>query len=188
MVQFFFGINNETVGPLDEEAIRRRVSEGAITVHTLAWKQGQEGWMPVAEIPELMTAFGDVLSATTPPPLPGGAPPPLPSAGAASRAGRQHGSRGTFGPAGNRIQVRLPLLETPAEPNLEGVQLCTGGSYTRGARGRCHTGGLPPGPQHRRSALYRRSGLWAPAGARSWTRVTDGAGSECLPADDRRTA
>jgi hypothetical protein len=83
---YFFGINNEKVGPLDDASIQQRIREGAITADTLAWRSGMDNWQPVGNIAELKKEFNALLSKqTVPPPLPAGshasgqaAPPPFP--------------------------------------------------------------------------------------------------------------
>jgi len=83
---YYFGINNQQVGPLEEKDIRQRISEGTITRKTMAWCQGMSDWRPVQEIPELSKTFGELLAQQVrPPPFPGGAkpagstvPPPFP--------------------------------------------------------------------------------------------------------------
>ena len=90
--KYFFGINNEKVGPLDEESIRQRISEGVITANTLAWCKGMGDWKPVHKISELMEAFNQLHETNTgPPPFPGEGEetqeseiPPLPETDTAS--------------------------------------------------------------------------------------------------------
>lgn len=81
---YYFGVNNQQVGPLDEKATRQHITSGNITQNTLAWCQGMTAWKPVSEIPELMQNFAALWAEQVkPPPLPTGAqretPPPLPS-------------------------------------------------------------------------------------------------------------
>ena len=92
---YHFGLGGQRVGPLEPEAIKARILKGEITYASLAWREGMPDWQPVSEIPDLMAAFGEMLSAQAkPPPLPGDAseraaatPPPLPAAGAEQAAG-----------------------------------------------------------------------------------------------------
>jgi hypothetical protein len=92
--KYFFGINNEKVGPLDEESIRQRMAEGAITANTLAWCKGMSEWKPIHKISELMEAFNQLHETNMePPPFPGGGKksqeseiPPLPETDTASSA------------------------------------------------------------------------------------------------------
>lgn len=82
---YYFGINGESIGPLDELAIRARVQQGRITRQTLAWCKAMDRWRPLSEIPELFAALEGLLTeADGPPPLPTAAtsqdvPPPLPT-------------------------------------------------------------------------------------------------------------
>jgi hypothetical protein len=92
--KYFFGINNEKVGPLDEESIRQRIAEGEITANTLAWCKGMSDWKPTHKISELMEAFSQLQETNIePPPFPGGGEktqessiPPLPETDNASSA------------------------------------------------------------------------------------------------------
>ncbi len=82
---YYFGIHGESVGPLDELAIRAHVQEGKITRQTLAWCKAMDRWRPLSEIPELIAALeGVLIEVDGPPPLPTTAPsqnvpPPLPT-------------------------------------------------------------------------------------------------------------
>jgi len=91
---YHFGINGETIGPLGQQAIGDRITEGTITPATLAWCASMDDWKPVGEIAELTEAFGEALAReASPPPLPGASrsaasdPPPLPRNNGASAAG-----------------------------------------------------------------------------------------------------
>jgi hypothetical protein len=92
--KYFFGINYEKVGPLDEESIRQRIAEGVITSNTLAWCKGMGDWKPIHEISELMEAFNQLHETNIePPPFPGGEEktqepkiPPLPETDTATSA------------------------------------------------------------------------------------------------------
>lgn len=83
---YFFAIDDQSVGPLDEGTIKQRISSHAITRETLAWCEGMDDWRPVRAIPELLQTFGpEEASVARPPPLPGvagraGHPPPPPQA------------------------------------------------------------------------------------------------------------
>ncbi len=63
--QFYLGINQQRVGPLDLNAIKLKIQSGEVTGTTLAWKQGMENWAPASEVAELKPLFDAV-----PPPLP----------------------------------------------------------------------------------------------------------------------
>lgn len=82
---YFFSINDKQAGPFDQETIRKQILAGVITGSTLAWCQGMSDWQAVQKVPNLMTAFGNLISAQVqPPPLPArqtATPPPLPPGG-----------------------------------------------------------------------------------------------------------
>ncbi|WP_199038737.1 SPFH domain-containing protein [Glycomyces salinus] len=62
---WYLGVGGQQAGPFDEAALRAKAASGELTRETLAWKSGQEGWLPAGQIPELAGVF-----ASTPPPLP----------------------------------------------------------------------------------------------------------------------
>jgi len=84
--KYFFGINGQKIGPLDEKSIQLRIQEGMITSETLSWCSGMGAWLPLNQIPELKEAFDEFLvKQTVPPDLPvthsssgQATPPPLP--------------------------------------------------------------------------------------------------------------
>ncbi|WP_031435654.1 DUF4339 domain-containing protein [Methylomarinum vadi] len=73
---YFFSKNNQQTGPLDLEAIKKKIAEGTITSQTLVWREGMDNWKPADQIQELSTFF---KSGAKPPPLPRNpkTPPPL---------------------------------------------------------------------------------------------------------------
>jgi hypothetical protein len=97
--KYFFGINNEKVGPLDEKSIQQRINQGTITQDTPAWTSGMADWQPVVNIAELKSAFGELLlKQAVPPPLPTSVhstaqatPPPLPQKSAANPSAPSEG-------------------------------------------------------------------------------------------------
>lgn len=74
---YYFGKDNQKIGPFDQEAIEKNITEGLITPQMLAWCEGMNNWKPAVEIQELAELF---KSRIQPPPLPGdkATPPPLP--------------------------------------------------------------------------------------------------------------
>ncbi|MBN1870778.1 MAG: DUF4339 domain-containing protein [Candidatus Omnitrophica bacterium] len=74
---YFFGKNNQKIGPFDKESIQKQISEGQIHSQMLAWCEGMDSWKPACQVPELTALFQE---GTQPPPLPGESqtPPPLP--------------------------------------------------------------------------------------------------------------
>lgn len=79
---YYFAIDGQLVGPLDEGEFKQRIIGHTITYDTLAWCEGMKDWQPVRTIPELLQACGPEESVEgRPPPLPGvsgtaGQPPP----------------------------------------------------------------------------------------------------------------
>jgi uncharacterized RDD family membrane protein YckC len=69
---YYFGINGARVGPLDEEAIREKISQNQIQGNTLVWTVGLDRWVETKEVPELTVVFPEVscLRESSPPPLP----------------------------------------------------------------------------------------------------------------------
>lgn len=67
---YYFSINAQQVGPLDEEGIRQQLAKGAITAETLAWCEGMSGWEPAGQLEELKLFFIKSRPAAQPPPLP----------------------------------------------------------------------------------------------------------------------
>ncbi len=74
---YYFGKDNQKMGPFDEETIKKKIKENQITSQMLAWCEGMNDWKLAGEIQELTGLF---KSRTQPPPLPGDktTPPPLP--------------------------------------------------------------------------------------------------------------
>ena len=62
---WYLGLGGQQAGPFDEAALRAKAASGELTRETLAWKAGQDGWVPAGQIPDLASVF-----ASTPPPLP----------------------------------------------------------------------------------------------------------------------
>ncbi|MDD5775221.1 MAG: DUF4339 domain-containing protein [Candidatus Omnitrophica bacterium] len=77
---YYFGKDNQKIGPFDREAVKKKVTEGQITSQMLAWCEGMNNWKPAGEIQELAELF---KGRTQPPPLPADktTPPPLPGDG-----------------------------------------------------------------------------------------------------------
>jgi uncharacterized protein DUF4339 len=73
---WYYNLNNQQTGPVDEEAIKPLISNNTITAGTLVWKAGMEKWLPLQQTP--LAAF---LPADAPPPIagpaPAAAPPPM---------------------------------------------------------------------------------------------------------------
>ncbi|HQP11014.1 MAG TPA: DUF4339 domain-containing protein [Candidatus Omnitrophota bacterium] len=77
---YFFGKDHQQLGPFDQETVKKKIAEGAITAHMLAWSEGMDNWKPAGQIQELSSLF---KTSVQPPPLPQSStpPPPLPGNG-----------------------------------------------------------------------------------------------------------
>lgn len=62
---WWYSINDNKVGPVSIDELKRQLSQDKINARTLAWTEGQDIWRPIAEIPTL----AEVVQAI-PPPLP----------------------------------------------------------------------------------------------------------------------
>ena len=66
-------IDGETVGPLSEEEMLRRISSNQIDLDSLVWKKGMSAWAPLRSVPELRAAAWAKTNAgadDVPPPIP----------------------------------------------------------------------------------------------------------------------
>lgn len=61
----YVGIDGKPVGPLDENAFTRLVTEKKVTCSTLVWMPGMPGWKTVDQVPDVLR-----IIALTPPPIP----------------------------------------------------------------------------------------------------------------------
>ncbi len=61
---WYYGQNNQPVGPIEEDAIRTMIQEGKLTAQTQVWREGMATWQPLAA-----TGLATFLpvSAVTPP-------------------------------------------------------------------------------------------------------------------------
>lgn len=60
-MQYWFYVNGETVGPLDEARTRTLVAKGAIRIDSFCWTDGWSEWRRVADARELTERFADQL-------------------------------------------------------------------------------------------------------------------------------
>jgi len=65
--EWHVAINDTPVGPMRREEVVRKISIGAVTPESLAWREGLDDWVPAADIPELAMLFGAQLRAPAPP-------------------------------------------------------------------------------------------------------------------------
>jgi len=54
MADWYFGENEQQIGPLDEVAIRQAIRQGRVGRQTLVWREGMAQWTPLAAVPELL--------------------------------------------------------------------------------------------------------------------------------------
>lgn len=61
----YVGINNQTIGPLDEKDFAKLAADKKIDCSTLVWMPGMTCWKPIEQVPNALR-----IIALTPPPLP----------------------------------------------------------------------------------------------------------------------
>lgn len=64
-LNLYVGIDGKPVGPLDENAFTRLVTEKKVTCSTFVWMSGMPGWKTVDQVPDVLR-----IIALTPPPIP----------------------------------------------------------------------------------------------------------------------
>ena len=69
---WYYNLNNQQNGPVDEDTIKSLIGSGAVTAQTLVWRAGMERWMPLPQTP-----LAALIPAGGPPPI---APAPAPPA------------------------------------------------------------------------------------------------------------
>jgi membrane protease subunit (stomatin/prohibitin family) len=62
VASWFVAVDGQQQGPFAEQDVRSRLASGELTVDSLVWRDGMDGWVRLAHVPELAPA--------TPPPLP----------------------------------------------------------------------------------------------------------------------
>jgi len=71
--EWHVAINDTPVGPMRREEVARKMAGGAVGPASLAWREGLDDWIPVAQIPELAVLLpggGSVgLAVPAPPPM-----------------------------------------------------------------------------------------------------------------------
>lgn len=106
-------IDGETVGPLSEEEMLRRISSKQIDLDTLVWKKGMSAWAPLRSVPELRAAAWAKTNAGA-----DDAPPPIPPQSSPNLARSQsHGDFGsshleTSGPSPYPFAAHKPIRRT----------------------------------------------------------------------------
>lgn len=66
---WYYTLNNQQVGPVDEKEIKKLVAAGTITHATMVWTTGMANWQPIGQ-----TALASLMGSVPPPPV--GAFPP----------------------------------------------------------------------------------------------------------------
>jgi len=55
--EWHVAINDIPVGPMRRDEVARKIAIGAVTLESLAWREGLDDWTPVQDIPELAHLF-----------------------------------------------------------------------------------------------------------------------------------
>lgn len=63
---WYYTLNNQQVGPVDEKEIKKLVASGVITPATMLWTAGMPGWAPISQTP-LASLMGSVPPPVMPP-------------------------------------------------------------------------------------------------------------------------
>jgi hypothetical protein len=113
--EWHVAINDIPVGPMGRDEVARKVSLGAVTADSLAWREGLDDWMPARQIPELAVLFA-------PPPAASAASMPLPSPPDVTM---RPAARASVAPIGGRLGAEAaPFTEDllPPPPPPEPVE------------------------------------------------------------------
>lgn len=70
---WYYGENNQPVGPISDDAIQALIQEGKLIAQTQVWREGMQSWQPLAATG--LSAFLPRVEATVPPAI--AAPQPL---------------------------------------------------------------------------------------------------------------
>jgi hypothetical protein len=68
---WYYTLNNQQVGPVEEKEIKKLVADGTINASTMVWTNGMANWAPIGQTP-LASLLGDAApptGATMPPPI-----------------------------------------------------------------------------------------------------------------------
>jgi hypothetical protein len=65
-IMWYYTLNNQQVGPVDENEIKRLVASGAITHASLVWTTGMATWQPIGQTP-----LAPLMGSIPPPPVVG---------------------------------------------------------------------------------------------------------------------
>ena len=66
---WYYIVNNQKLGPIDDNALRQLIATGAVHSGTFVWKDGMADWVPVGSVPELaaLVSSGRQSFSATPP-------------------------------------------------------------------------------------------------------------------------
>jgi len=74
MAQWYYGLNGQQSGPVEDDEIRAMLASGMINGQTIVWCEGMDEWLPILQVPEWASQV------VTPPPTAAG-PAPVPAYG-----------------------------------------------------------------------------------------------------------
>ncbi|MEM9067389.1 MAG: GYF domain-containing protein [Myxococcota bacterium] len=101
--EWYVAINDVPVGPIKREEVARKIGTGAVGEESLCWREGFDDWLPLKQVPELMSLLRQRRGAT--PPL---KPPPR----AVPAAPKPKPPRSNVVPIGGRLgAAAAPALE-----------------------------------------------------------------------------
>lgn len=72
MSNWYYAVDGASAGPVDDASFRDLVSQGAIGLSTLVWREGMAAWTPAGELAEVQSMLVAARQARMP------APPPAP--------------------------------------------------------------------------------------------------------------
>lgn len=52
MAQWYYGLNGQQNGPVEDDEIRAMLASGMINGQTIIWRDGMEEWLPILQVPE----------------------------------------------------------------------------------------------------------------------------------------
>jgi hypothetical protein len=69
---WYYTLNNQQVGPVDDVEIKKLIAAGTITHATMVWTTGMANWQPIGQ-----SSLASLLGAVPPPPMGAYPPPPM---------------------------------------------------------------------------------------------------------------
>ncbi|MBK1827696.1 GYF domain-containing protein [Haloferula rosea] len=52
MAQWYYGLNGQQSGPVEDDEIRAMLASGMINGQTIVWREGMDEWLPILQVPE----------------------------------------------------------------------------------------------------------------------------------------